>query len=1130
MKRIIVCLLCLLAIQATWAFDQQKDFEKIYKTLSLAGDEMPSGQNDIPDLDEGHTDLVRQLINLNELTTDVVYSFWGDPGLPELASAKPESDNSWVLGMYRRLEFNILKCNEFLDNATDSDEETKVQRAEVRFLRAYFYSLAIDLWGDMPLWKTASDQSETRSSRKEVFDFIKQELTSCADDMALPGASQYGKADRVAAWLLLARLYLNAEVYTGTPQWQLAKDFAQKVIDSDYALCDHYSYLFMGDNHSNGAQSEIILPALVDGLTQYSYGNTMFLIAATHSFDMPSCGISQYWAGYYARYDLLTKFFPKESIPNSSTAESAAAAGDDRCLLYGIDRLQGQQLNNNFTNGFSIDKFTNNCAYGTASSNNFPDTDFPLLRIAEAYLCYAEADARQHSGSCTDDGLEKLNALRQRAHAVVLGEATLSDLADEWCREFYLEGRRRSDLIRFGLYTGDDYLWTGKGGNDYGQALKSYRSLMPMPDEVLIEHLQFTQNAGYYDPNFVPDELVLNTPAFGSDIVDLSLVRALRLNWQRPSNLPENGKAGISIELSLNPEFSTPKLTLQPDDDAYELLVDAQELNSFLQSNNSQAYQYTSVCVYARCLTRNAVSNTVVLNVKAYDNTYEQMPQPWYFIGNCIGKVEWNNSVSGLGTSMFPTNINADGSSVFTGYFREGDSFVLVNTPGSWESVVRSYDGSPYNLSISESGDNINIFETGWYTFHVYPQWSSAYSEMVSDQGWPLYESMTMASGFRGSVITEMQSCNLGNPNNHVWYARMTFDADDNLSFLPAGNYSAKVGGTGFPFGNATDASQTIPVKAGNYVVFFDDMTGSYQFTDADTGLLPKLFERGHLTAEVTPEALIHLTEIDGETVKLCDISLPAGTEMSTLRLTIGKQEFSLNAQGEVNASEFVDAMIVLFGQYGQHTVEAQVSFTAMVNDLVSEYKSEPFTLTIQLLSMSVEEHYYYIGGLTYWDFNRTMPMTCLSGDQWIIDPRFQIIIPVAANTDEYFCIFPESALDSDDPWSTVIRPAGVVEPPSEDSFGVTDFYGSWHIPLADHDTTYQLTLDFNQGTYTFSEIENIATAIPQSVYDVSPMRQQVFNLQGCRIGDLVPSHPRTLAPSIKKGIYIINHKKVIIK
>ena len=142
-----------------------------------------------------------------------------------------------------------------------------------------------------------------------MFDFITEELKSCADDMRLPNDSEYGRANRVAAWLLLSRLYLNAEVYKGTAQWQQAKEYAQKVIDSSCQLCDHYSYLFMGDNHSNGAQHEVVLPVVVDGLTQYSYGNTTYLIAATHSSDMPDCGLSQLWAGYYARKNLLDKFF-----------------------------------------------------------------------------------------------------------------------------------------------------------------------------------------------------------------------------------------------------------------------------------------------------------------------------------------------------------------------------------------------------------------------------------------------------------------------------------------------------------------------------------------------------------------------------------------------------------------------------------------------------------------------------------------------------------------------------------------------------------------------------------------------------------------------------------------------------
>ncbi len=1122
MKKIIFIFICMLSLQATQAFDQQEAFRNLYSRLSLSGS---GSYPDINGMDEGSCNFIRQLINLNELTTDVVYTIWRDPGLTELASAMPESDNPLVLGMYRRLEYNILKCNEFLDNTSDDDAESKRQRAEARFLRAYYYSLAIDLWGDMPLWKTAADSPATRSSRQEVFEFVTQELTSCADDMALPADSQYGRADRVAAWMLLARLYLNAEVYTGTARWQQAKDYAQLVIDSDYALCDHYSYLFMGDNDSNGAQSEIILPAVVDGLTQYDYGNTMFVISATHASDMPPCGLSSSWAGYYARYSLLTKFFQAEDIPSQSTEGTVAAAGDDRCLLYGIGRLQGQQLGSNFTDGFSIDKFTNNCVYGTASSEQFPDTDFPLMRVAEAYLCYAEADARQNGGSCSTDGLEKLNALRQRAHATTLAEATLSDLADEWCREFYLEGQRRSHLIRFGLFAGDDYLWTGKGGTDSGQALKAFRNLMPMPEEVLVEHPQYTQNTGYSDPNFIPDDFVLNTPAFGSEIVDLSSVDAMRLSWQRPSNLPEEGNMKCSLELSVNPDFNDPKTSFAPNADAFEVWVDARNLNSFLLSNNDQAYLSTSVKVYARCVTNSAVSNTVELNLKAYDNRYEQMPQPWYFVGNCIGDGQWDNSISKLGQSMFPMNINADGSSVYTGYFHEGDSFVMVNKPGSWEECVKSNDGSVYGLRISEGGENINIYETGWYTFQVYPQWGSAYCMQVSDQGWPVYTSMVMASGLRGSVVTEMTSCNPANPYNHVWYARVSFDGDDTVYFRPDGNETAKVGGEAFPYGYATDASQTIPVRKGNYVVFFDDMTGYYQFADATTGLLPQLFSRNYRQIEVAPVDVVHLNATTA-TIKLCDIVMPEDVEVSQLHLVIGDEEFVINEQGEVNTESFVAAMKRRFGQYGLHNAEVQAVMAGIQRDLARTFKSEPFTLTVQMLSMPVEEHYYYVGSQTLWDFNNlSMPMTCLSGDQWASDPRFQIDITIPAGQDDWFNIFPASALTSDDPWSNILRPMENGDNMSG-TFGISNAGYAWHISAPTQQTTYRLTLDFNTATYAITEAPAIPTPIQSVQYGETLSRQPLYDLQG-----------RPVASPHGKGIYIIrsaegrlqgkNHKKV---
>lgn len=1120
MKSIIIAIVCLLFVQNVQAFDQEAAFAKLYKSLALTGNQMPLGESDIPIIDESYTDFVKQLINLNELSTDVVYCSWGDLGLPELTLGKPESDNQIVLGMYRRLEFNILKCNEFLDNTTDSDAETIVQRAEARFLRALYYSFAIDLWGDMPLWKTAADKPATRSSRQEVFDFITEELKSCADDMRQPNDSEYGRANRVAAWLLLSRLYLNAEVYTGTAQWQQAKEYAQKVIDSSCQLCDHYSYLFMGDNHSNGAQHEVVLPVVVDGLTQYSYGNTTYLIAATHSSDMPDCGLSQLWAGYYARKNLLDKFFIVNDAPQATTEEMILSAQDDRCLLYGLFRSWGNALSDNFYAGFSIDKFSNKCVNGTASSPSFADTDFPLLRVAEAYLNYAEADARQNGGTCTSDGLEKLNVLRQRAHASTMEVATLFELADEWCREFYLEGRRRMDLIRFGFYTGDEYLWEGKGSLEELTVLEGYRCLMPIPDEVLTESPQFTQNFGYSDPNFVPDELVLNTPAFGSDIVDLQAIDAMRLSWQRPSNLPEGMKTDIHLELSLAPDFLEVIKSFVPKDFAYEVLVDALDLNRLLQLYDDHSFELPSIIVYARCVSKGVVSNTVELNVKSYDNSYELLPQPWYFVGEGIGDGSWNNSAYGLGASMFPLNISYgyNHDAFYTGYFHSGDRFKIVGKPGSWDMVFSSYDGTRNNLIYDSGYETININEDGWYHFDILFDEKIAYCSKANDLGWQLYNSMVIASGDDGNTLTDMIPCSSDNAHNHMWYARVTFESDDSLQFLLNGNPEDRVGAGGFPYAYA-EFDKKIPVQAGSYVVFFDDMSEFYLFDDATTGEVAS--PRRISTAPKLPVSdvgTIFLADATAETLKVCDFDVPQDADITNINLLVGNFCFVMNANGEVNKWEFVTVMNTLFGEQGRHSMKAQVAMKCDGRDLIYSLVSDPFTLTVQMNPIDVEQYYYYIGSQTGWDSsNLSMPMTCLSGD-WATAPRFYIDINVAAGYEDYFNIFPASATSSDDFWGNLIRPQGNDGTASSGTFAKGNDGNVWMIPSDNQDKTYRLTLDFITGTYTLEPVVLPATSISAVQDKPMPSRLEIYDLQGRRVNNA------------KKGIYIINNHKKIVK
>ena len=479
-------------------FNQDANFRKIYANMALTGQQGPAGNGDIADIDEGTSDFFRQLWNMNELPTDEAICSWGDAGIPEYNYGTWDASHGMVTCEYYRLYMGISLCNEFLTKTEElTDDHTKTERAEARFMRAMYYYYATDLFGNVPFMTVVSEELAPQKSRAEICKFIEDELLDCVKDMKAPGTNTYGRADQAAAWLLLARLYLNSEVYTGTARWEDAAIYAKKVMDSSYDLSPSYKNLFMGDNNSNGAQIEIILPILQDGIQTQNYGGSLFLIASTHKDDMPSTGTSENWAGNRARKQLIDKFFSGKA-PNGDVDEMVSAAKDDRAMFFGKDRTLEIKKPSDFKQGFSCAKFTNLHADGSATHDSkFVDMDVPFMRAAEAWLTYAEAEKRLgHDSECK----MAIDYLRNRAHKSTQPKYTLNEICDEWAREFYYEGRRRMDLIRFGKFGGDsDYTWEWKGGSQDGGTIEASRNVYGIPTKECVANSNIKQNPGYGD-------------------------------------------------------------------------------------------------------------------------------------------------------------------------------------------------------------------------------------------------------------------------------------------------------------------------------------------------------------------------------------------------------------------------------------------------------------------------------------------------------------------------------------------------------------------------------------------------------------------------------------------------------
>ncbi len=512
---------------------------KCYATLGLTGQDGGSGNGDLSD-DEGESGFYRTTFNLQELPTDEVMWAWQtDQDIPQITMINWNSSSIRVQWAYTRLTYDITLFNNYLTTVPDN-EENKVNRAEVRFLRALHYWYLLDLFGKSP-FKTEFniDQLPVEYSGAEMYDWLDKELTEIEPQMAEVGAycnsQSFGRADRGAAYMLHARLALNSEVYTkgAVKDFDKAIDYCDKLINSGaYDLSRQakggnsgYAQLFMADNDENPeAMQEIILPIRQDGLRTRAYSGSLMLIAGARSSQMPNYGLKETWTCLFARESMTKKFFPstddvpiaKEAADDKASQEEVAQkdaqngttvadvinrAGDDRALLYsgcanGTRKIKTDEISG-FTDGLSLVKWTNLRSDGTAGSDpSWPDTDIPLFRLAEAYLTRAEAKWRK-SGRL-DDALDDINELRRRANTRTLPSITSEmDILDEWCREFYMEGRRRSDLVRFECFAGSKYIWDWKGGVADGTTVDSHFNVYPIPADDIRNNKNLKQNEGY---------------------------------------------------------------------------------------------------------------------------------------------------------------------------------------------------------------------------------------------------------------------------------------------------------------------------------------------------------------------------------------------------------------------------------------------------------------------------------------------------------------------------------------------------------------------------------------------------------------------------------------------------------
>ena len=494
----------------------QELLAKIYAGLAISGNSGGDGDPDVAGVDGGsQASFLRGLWNLQQLPTDEAHCAWNDVGIPDLNYITWTSSNVFIKGFYYRLYYQINLANALLRETSEEklssrgvsqadQDKIKAFRAEARFHRALAYYYLLDMFRNVPFVNEESPVGSTLPPQimaADLFDYIEKELTECEADMLDPfvgyNATNYGRAHKAANWALLSRLYLNAETYIGVKKYTESITNSKKVMAVNFQLDPVYANIFKADNHNS---PEMIFPVRYDGADTQTWGGMTFLLSAMEPSDLQAeVNAVGAWQGNRATKAILHTF-----------EREYQHEMDSRFSMIRIDFTENVEIIDPslFTNnGIPVVKYSNRNSDGTLPPSNIAYTDFPLFRLGEIYLNYAEAVLRGGTGGDAATALQLVNNLRKRGYngsssaTLSAGELTLDYILDERGREFFYEGQRRTDLIRYGKLTGSAYNWPWKGNTPEGRSVADYFNVYPIPADDIGANENLVQNSGYESSN-----------------------------------------------------------------------------------------------------------------------------------------------------------------------------------------------------------------------------------------------------------------------------------------------------------------------------------------------------------------------------------------------------------------------------------------------------------------------------------------------------------------------------------------------------------------------------------------------------------------------------------------------------
>ncbi|MEX0983372.1 MAG: RagB/SusD family nutrient uptake outer membrane protein [Bacteroidales bacterium] len=409
------------------------------------------------------------------------------------------SNNRFFTGTWYSFYGGINTANRIIHQLEQIDSNVYQNSiAELRTIRALWYLWLIDMWGNVPIvneFDVSQDYLPATSSRQEVYSFIENEILDSQADLSRDNdISTYGKANYWTAKAILAKLYLNAEVYTGTPQWQKALDVTNEIIDSGrFSMTNTYKENFVSHNENS---TEAIFSIPFDEIyTQWEW--FLPLVTLHYSSQATFNMTMQPWNGLSVQTDFFALYDDEDVRKKANFLWGPQYTTTGEPLIdpgYEQDPAIDGDPHINFTPEFQSLYLTSRQSGARiikweieVGSSGHLNSDFFVFRYTDILLMKAEILWRMNPSS--SEALEIINRIRDRAQVESFNSLSVDKLLDERGRELLMEGWRRSDLIRYNQY-GEPTIFKPQGSEEF-------RELFPIPQDVIGANPNLLQNTGY---------------------------------------------------------------------------------------------------------------------------------------------------------------------------------------------------------------------------------------------------------------------------------------------------------------------------------------------------------------------------------------------------------------------------------------------------------------------------------------------------------------------------------------------------------------------------------------------------------------------------------------------------------